>query len=323
MDTTVAAVSHKPIIQMKKDMKYALAVLLGIWVLYALLSLLAPPVETVTKYALTPAQTQWLRLSYILPLLFIWVTALFSFVWFRRYTALIKGSKEESAYKKITIGIALLLAVIIFPSFITLIGVYHPGKYEVLRGVTIFRNYFTLALYLAAFYYLWQASKDLLNTIELGDVNGKFQNWVIAGLAVISVIYTWAVITNPFRTISVDKAVQPTYFLPDIFIIFTIVIPYLFVWIMGAWTILNIWSYAKRVNGVIYRQTFYSVAQGLTFTIALVIFLQFLSQANASLGHAALKVILVIIYFLLLAIATGYLFIARGARKLSRIEGIE
>jgi hypothetical protein len=308
---------------LQPDMKKSLGLFSVVIIVYIILTLLAPEAETVNRYELTIAQTQLLRISFILPLLLIWLTALLSVTWFRRYTALIKGSQEESAFHKITLGLWMLLLVLLVPSFISVVTNFYPSDLVMQKGSIILRNYVTIAFYLTAFWYLWQASKDLLQTVHTPEFNTWYQNLVVGILSGLAVVYTWAVLTNPFRTVSTDPLVKATYYLPDFLIVFTVIIPYVLIWIMGTNAALNVLSYSKRVPGIIYRQTFSYLAFGLSFTVGLLIFLQFLSQANASLSHVAFRVIILIIYLLLFAIAAGYILIARGARKLSVIEEVK
>lgn len=317
------SLSRIPRIRLQSDMKYFLANLLGIWLTYVILVFVAPAAETVSRYGLTLAQAQFLRVTITVPLLLIWVAALFSVVWFRRYTKLISGSEEEPSFKKLTMGLWMLLIVIVLPSFVTAIANYYPGDFVVQRASTIIRNYITVSLYLVGFYYLWQASKSFLKTINASETANRYQPWIIGSVAVLAVMYTWAVLNNSYRSVSPDPIVKATYYLPDVLIFATIVIPYILIWAMGASAVINLINYAKNVPGVIYRQTFSWVAYGLIFTIGMVIGYQFLTQANASVGHAALKIILIVIYGLLLAMSGGYLFVARGARRLTKIEEIE
>jgi hypothetical protein len=309
--------------QMRTDMRNRLLILLGVWVLYVLLSFLAPQAESVSRAGLTLTQANLLRFTVLLPLLFIWITALFSAVRFQRYSKFIEGSAESRAFKLMTNGLWMLLLVIVVPSFINIVASYYPESETAQQFSTIIRNYVTVGLYLAGFWYLWQASESLLGTIGVQDIKGRMRSGVLAILGILVIVYTWAIFQNPVRYVSTDPIVKATYYLPDAFIILTIIIPYALAWLCGTLAILNIIEYAKRVQGVIYRQTFLSVAYGLAWTVILLIGLQFLSQINAILSHAALKVILVIIYLLLLAIAAGYLLIARGAQKLTVIEEIK
>jgi hypothetical protein len=304
-------------------MRKPFIVLLVIWIAYVALSLFAPPAASVTRSGLTLTETNLLRFTILLPLLFIWVTALYSVIRFNNYTKLLQGSTEAKAYKNITFGLLMLLLVILVPNFIGIIQTYYPGSFEVSRAVTITRNYATIAFYSAGFWFLWQASRNLSQSVASKTLIYKRKAFVVAITVALVSFYSWFVFRNAYRTISFDPQVIPTYFLPDNLIALTIIIPYALIWLMGGLTISNIWLYAKNVQGVIFREIFISLAYGLTLTVLLLIGLQFLSQANAALGHAAIKVVLVIIYLILLAIASGYLLIARSAKKLAFIEEVK
>lgn len=135
--------------------------------------------------------------------------------------------------------------------------------------------------------------------------------------------YVWAVFHNSHRTITENPLlVRPTYFLEDWLIVLTIVIPYLITWTVGGLAILNIRSFAMDVPGKIYRRSFNNITYGLLTIILLGIGLQLLTQAATVFADSSLKVILLLVYLIILIMAAGYLYLARGARQLTDIEEI-
>ena len=307
----------------KSDTKRFFIGLIAVWAVYVIATFLAPETVSVSRYGLTLFEANLLRLTIILPLFFIWITVLLSFIWFRRYTEMVRGSEEELGYRKITKGLWMLLLVVMLPSFFNVAISYFPDNGEIVRTLTILRNYVTIALYLVGFVYLWQSSVHLLKTVGGIEWGKKYRTYVLLTIGALTFIYAYAIFNNPFRTETTDPLVRATYYLPDVLIILTVVVPYLLIWLFGSMAVLNFMSYARHVPGVIYRESFKAVSTGLTVTIALLIGLQFLSQANAALSRSALGVVMVIIYALLIAIAAGYLMIARGARKLALLEEVE
>jgi hypothetical protein len=305
------------------DMRIAIIVLLVLWLGYAVLSFLAPPAASSSRYGLTLTQINLVRLTIVLPLLFIWLTSLYSVVHFHRYARIIKNSPEGSAFRKITTGLWMLLLVIILPSLVNAVANFYPNSQAAAQFSTVIRNYISVVFYLVGFWYLWQASLDFLRSVPGVEPSMRDRNYSLSGVAILVLLLTWFILHNPFRTESVDPVVRATYYLPDPLIFLTIVIPYGLIWALGALTIINFRTFTKHVSGLIYREIFSSVTLGITTTLLLLIGLQFLSQANAALGHATFSVILIIIYLLLLAIAVGYLLIARGARKLTVIEEVD
>lgn len=321
--STYPIIMNYPKIRAKTDMKYAFSWLVVIWVAYVALTLLAPAAEAVNRYGLTLAQTNLLRLTILVPYFLIWSAALFGVIWFRRYASLIKDAPEHKSVVKIALGLFMLLLVIVVPALVTTIFTYYPNVESAQIFSIILRNYLSIVLYGAGFWYLYQASRGLLKSIGGAEWASFYRPIILAALGILSFIYIWLVFQNPFRSISLDSMIRPTYGLPDWLIVLTVIVPYILIWFIGCLTILNFWSYAKSVNGIIYRQSFVSLANGLTVTILLLIGLQFLSQATQSLNHATIQAVLVIIYVILFAIAVGYLLIARGARKLAEIEVVE
>jgi hypothetical protein len=139
-------------------------------------------------------------------------------------------------------------------------------------------------------------------------------------IGALALIYAWAIFHNQFRTFSSDPLIKPTYFLHDWLIVATVLLPYLIIWLWGTWAVIEAYAFARQVPGVIYQKAFLSVTRGLTVTVLFLIGLQFLSQSTTVFGHAGLKTVLALVYLLLLALATGYVFLARGARQLTSIE---
>src|SRR5688572_20295144 len=92
-----------------RDMKKYMLALVVLWLAYAILSFLAPPAASSARYGLTLSEVNLLRFTIMLPLLFIWATALFSIFRFHNYTKLVQGSEEEGAYHNITLGLWMLL----------------------------------------------------------------------------------------------------------------------------------------------------------------------------------------------------------------------
>ncbi len=294
-----------------------------VWLAYVVLSFMAPAAQVVSRYGLTLFQANLLRVSIVLPLFLIWLTAMYGVVKFRRYARLINESPESDGFRKITKGLWFLLAAVMVPSFINVIATYFPDSMMMQKAAIVIRNYLTIIFYMGGFVFLWQASKSLLRNIKAEEWGKKYRTYVLASVGILTFVYAYLIFQNPFRTISNDPVVLPTYHLPDVLITLTIIIPYFLIWLFGSMAVLNFLSYAKQAPGLIYKDTFDYVAQGLGITVALLIGLQFLTQANASLGHAALSVILIIVYVLLIAIAAGYFMIARGAKKLALIEEVE
>ncbi len=293
-----------------------------LWLIYVSLSLLVPAKAAIDRYHLSLVELNLLRATVLIPYLLFWLAATFALVRFRIYSKIVYGSPESRGFNKITLALWALLLVIVLPPLLNLIPAYVPNSLSVQKVATIATNYVTVILYLFAFWQLWLASRNLIKTLESAEGNKGFRSVLFVILAVLAFLYFWVVFHNPYRTVSPNILIKPTYSLPDAMIILTILIPYLLVWLFGVFTITDLYFYAKRVNGVVYKKAFINAANGLIAIIILSVSVQFLSQLSSFFSNASLKVILIIVYLILFAIAAGYLFIARGARQLTDIEKV-
>lgn len=305
----------------KEELYYYLGIVI-LWLIYAWLTFNSPtPAQTTGRYGLSTTELRVLRATVVIPFLFIWLAGSFAVLRFNRYLKYISDSNEAEGFKNIIYGLSLLLVVIIVPQFINLYTTYNPESSEIQRRVTIVRNYTNIILYLSAFWFILKASRHLAGSIQ--KVISSYKHKIIpVFMVILSIIYFLLVFLNDYRGVSDDPLIKPTYYLPDVLIVLTIILPYIVMWTLGIVAIFEIYIFSKHVPGIIYRKAFGSVAYGLGSIIGLSIFLQFISQSGAYFGYAGLGAILLIVYLLLIAIAISYLFIAKGAKALAAIEEI-
>ena len=77
-----------------------------------------------------------------------------------------------------------------------------------------------------------------------------------------------------------------------------------------------------NIPGILYKKALRNLADGVFVAISAIITLRIIVSMTAWFESRTLKIILLIIYLLLLVIAVGYVFIARGAKKLDTIEEV-
>jgi hypothetical protein len=111
-------------------------------------------------------------------------------------------------------------------------------------------------------------------------------------------------------------------FLPSWLVFTTVVIPYLYVWYAGFRSVSQIFFYRQHVEGILYKSFLKYLALGFGFVVGTSIVLQFLSGVSSLLTNVSLGPLVAIVYALLIIIASGYVLIARGAKKLEKIEEI-
>ena len=302
---------------MDKRIIYSLA--LAIWLVYAVATLLSPAGPSLEDYHISGLQYNLLRLTVIMPLLLIWLSALYAILKTGSYLKEIRLSPESAGFSFIYYGLILGGISLVAPSFIDLYQAYHPDSYQTLRYVTILNHYLALLSVFITFYAFHKGSKALLSTQKL-FYPMRSELVVYFLIFLIGMLFSWLVMNNPYRENSLDPAINPTYFLPDWLIFSTILIPYIMAWLNGIMGIAKLMFFTRSVKGIIYRQAFLYFSLGLSVIVILTVVLQLSSQLVYVLGRVGLSRFLPIVYGLIFLLVAGYMSIARGAKLLERFE---
>ncbi len=300
----------------KKKNIYFIALLI-IWLGYVTLMVMAPPNPSNTLN-LTRIQMVSIQLSVAIPLLIIWGIILYSILKVKTYADSVKGTSEEGWFKGIVGGLTMLFIGLILPSFISFLSSYNPGS-EIMRAdVKIVTTYVTVITTLLAFWFLVQSSKGFLTLIN----TKTSQLGAVVILIFIIIVYSYAVFNNPYRTISTDAAIRPTYYLSDTLILLTVMLPYIVAWFLGIVAMINFRTFSKNAPGLIYRKAFSFVSVGIVFIVGISIITQLITQFNAFFVGLPVSTLLAIVYVLIALILAGYVFVARGAKELLKIETV-
>lgn len=294
------------------------ALVLVLWLVYVALYLKAPLIGP-NSYNLSHTQLAFLKLTVALPFLIVWSLAASGAIALKRYVKLIAGSTDGQAFSKLGKGLAVLVIGLITTATI---GQLQPYAFIAghIRAMVILNNYLQILFPLAAFYLMYQGSRGLTELV--GARLPGTQRWgLFMVFAALAPLYTWLVFHNPNRTLVTTPGVNyASHYLPDIWILLTIVMPNLIVWALGALTVLHLRAYSKAVQGLIYRAALKALSNGFVAVVLFSIMLQFLTATSGSLVHLKLNGILAIIYFLIAFYAAAYVSVALGARQLSKIE---
>ena len=139
-------------------------------------------------------------------------------------------------------------------------------------------------------------------------------------IILLSIPYIYLVLQNPLRSQSVSPGLTSTYNLPDVLIFSTIVLPYIISWLLGLLALTNMTVFGKETKGIFYKNALKIFYNGFWIIIILAIALQYLTQFSLFFSNATLSIILFIIYLILLADIVGFISMALGANRLSKIE---
>lgn len=292
-----------------------------ITLLYVVLALGVPPDQaTLDKYDLSSLQIRLLNLTVVIPVVLIWLTALYGFINLKKYALSIKESKEGKAFNLLSNGLMILALSLPLGSVISSISRYIATNNDAyLVSTTIIKNYSSLLFSLAAFVVIAIGARELIRTFNQKSQSAfRLPTSIVSALIVLSVIYTWLISTHSFN----QGASNDAFYLPSWLVIFTLVIPYLIAWGAGMAATYFITVYNTRVKGAVYKKAFSDIARGIGTVVFISITLQLILTVTSQLNRLNLTPVLLIVYALLILYAIGFGFIARGAKKLKKIEEV-
>lgn len=272
---------------------------------------------TLSKYSLTLGGARLLTLSIVVPIVAIWMSALYGLLRFREYAKVVEDTKEGKAFKYIALGITLLAFSLpvagMVSSTLGAIAVRNPGF---LVGSIIIKNYINLILPACGLLLLNKGSNELLSTLK----RNKAPAWPpfsLPAVIVLSSFYTWCITTRAFGFTG-----DAGYYLPNWLILATLAVPYLYVWCRGLLSAYRLFVYRRNIRGQVYKNSLTALARGVTTIIVLSILTQLITTISARLSRLNLTPILLIIYVLVALNAVGYGLLAYGAKKLKQIEEV-
>ena len=293
----------------------ALIVTTFLWAVYAVLTLLAP--VSGNSYKLTSLQLFSVQLTVIIPILLIWLTAVYGAAKFKEYAVLISKSTDGQALDQLTDGLLILVFSLIVQGVLGVIPKYFVGK-PLLLFFVFLHNHVPMIIALIAIILIYQGSTKLARLANAAVSRTQIKT-LVAPLLVIILIFAGYLFGHINH--SVVNGV-PNFASPGKWPFFTLVVPYLFIWTLGLLSILNVANYIKHVKGVIYRQALSFLAAGILAVLAFTMILQLLTLSAAAFSKLALGPVLLIVYLILILYALGFVLIAMGARKLTRIEAV-
>jgi hypothetical protein len=301
---------------MRNKYIWSFVFLLTIYVILAF-SLPTDP-DVLNRYSFSQTEARLLNLTVVVPLLLIYLTALYGFIRFKGYAHSIRDSKEGQPLQIIAKGLMILAFSLpinsVAGSLLSYIKHRHPG-FE--SELTITRNYLTLILALLAIYFIAQGIQRLYETLSKRNKPTSLPIVSILVPTLLASIYTWLTMTRVS-----DAGITDAYHLPSWILLSTIIIPFSFVWSLGLRAVFQLYDYQQRVKGIVYKQALTYVSIGIGVLVLVSVLLQLLTTLSEQLNRLNLTPLLGIVYVLVILYAIGYGLVARGAKKLKQIEDV-
>jgi hypothetical protein len=297
--------------------RLSLYIFIALVLSYAAIVLLSPPDPTVLhKYHLTAASARLLNLTVVVPIAGIWATAYYGFHRLNQYALSIKDSAEWAGLHTLAIGLYVLaMSLPLAASASAILNYMARSNPELLPRTTVVRNYISVITTVAAFYFIARGAEALAKCVRRKKIMVfDIQAWTITFI-LLSSLFTWFVVSHHSNPDTV-------YYLPDWLVLFTLIVPYLYVWYRGSMATYCLYFYQKNVKGSLYKKALQQMSSGIGVVILTSITIQVLTVFSARLNRLDLTPILAILYLLIVVYAIGYILIARGAKKLKTFEEV-
>ncbi len=188
--------------------------------------------------------------------------------------------------------------------------------YGMYKTMTIIINYIYSFGYLIGFgMLLYSTTKEL----------PLARNWNIPIsifiVILIGAFYSFILLTSPDRAVSSVEGITPSFFLPDLWIVLTIILPTLLGWFFAIWAAFRLsdiyGAFTTTTTTVTTKEGFKNVLYGVLFIVFSAIMLQaILSIGTMRFISGGLLLILVILYLFVALLTVGNFFFLKGARRL-------
>lgn len=268
------------------------------------------------SYDLSAAEFRVLSLLTGLPIAMVWFTSFAGYAALTDYAEKVRGSHEGRSFMSIARGLKWLawgLPISICTT--TLLGGIARINPSLLSAALILSHYTYLFISLFAFTYMSDGTRGLRDSMK--TLPSKHAVRVMIALCIIISVVYCAV------TLDTVKDLHPNpYRLPVWLILLTIIIPYLYAWMMGLFAVFEIGQYRRAVRGLFYKQALQLLGTGTTLAIVASVALQYLTSSSRYLRRINLNGMLIASYLILITFAIGFILIALGAGKLKKIEEV-
>ncbi len=309
--------------KMKKFNRYYL-LLAALIIAYIACVIFLPidPKVSANRYGLSSGQIRVLSLSIVLPFIAIWGSAFYGFVKVKQYAALIDKDKAGHGLRVLSDGLMLLAISLPLTALAGIVRDHvNNGHLALIPTTTIIYNYFSLLLALAGVWLVAQGARQLVGSLKKKR-HTLNQTFLASAFTAFCIFYTYIAMTDPLRRTPGGISGTAAYYLPDALVFLTIVVPYIVLWYLGFRAAYHIQLYRRNITGVLYRKALGYLAAGIAFVVVSMMALRLCVSMSSYFSDLSLRLLLLLVYFLLIIIGVGYGLIARGAKRLKKIEEV-
>lgn len=294
-----------------------------LWLLYQIITFAAPVSASSVSLGLSAQSIRLLQLTISLPLLATWLIGIWGADNLSRFSRSLENVDQKIAFHHTSKGVRILIFGSMLTSLLGSIRTYYALSPEIVRLFTILINYLYVIPTLYGLILFHSSARSLARSVKAEKLSFIQSIFSLLLPLSISLLYSWFILTNPTRTFSNIPGVNPTYYLSDLLIFLTLVVPLAASWVFGTLSVLYTHQYHTNVSGTVFRTSTGQLTWGKTLIVFASMFIQLiLSLGNSRLLGQGLTIVLAIIYAFVLIQAIGYLLVGLGSRKLKNIETV-
>lgn len=260
-----------------------------------------------------------LSVTIIVPYFLTWILATLS--WYRLKQLTLAGQRHKwpftFGFQSITTGVGFLLADLIGTTLVSSIRNIFLYDYAQAMVLTIIYNLMHVVLLLLAFIYIYRGSKDLLGKSKYAKQLRS--RWLPTLLPVIifASFFSLLVFTGSMRQFTSKEGELAIYFLPDVLIFLTVVVPLAIAWLLGLRSALNLEQFTHSLPDRKGRAAVIRFYNGLLAVIGSSIILQALTALGSErLESLGLTQTLILLYLWVIVQASAYSLLSHSAKSL-------
>jgi hypothetical protein len=291
--------------------------------LYLLLSYFYPtdPV-TIARRHFSMGEARTMALILALTLICIWVLAFYASWMLKKYSQSIKDYKDGRAFYLLATGMQVLAIYLPIRSVskiaLNAFARSHPSTVD---ATNLIITYINVLLPLIAYIYLSRGGYKLYDFIG-GKVPFKHSHILVVILCAIGVTYCAAVFTPSNILTPSDWLITVDYGISFPLRLFTIVLPFLYMWGMALIATYQIYYYQTKGKGIFYRRSLRLLSFGLALEVVTSIAIQYLNAISANVESFPTAAMFLLISIVATLSAMAFIMMVRGVKKLRLLENI-
>ncbi len=299
---------------LSKNRKIAYGILIVLVAAHALLSFYAPRAAATPGFELSESARLIIQISFVFFTVLSWFFAASAVIYARSLASQIKPEDKTNYFlRRLSWGVGILILGFVIATFTGHIRTYNPGNEFVRMSVTILNNYVYVFSSLIGLGFIYRAFRHQKKT-------GMFNYNIVAAVAitiVVSALWAGLIFTNPSRQTSTAPGLYPSFYINDLWIILTIVLPTVLAWFMGILAALNFSDFSVEAEGYEKQKMTSRLVSGIWLLVFNVMILfGILSAGSERLLSTGLVGVLVIVYFFIFMMIIANWRVAAALKKL-------